>query len=68
MTRGAYHVRGIGRRKPEFAQSGGYYLDTFEEVRVYGLTIRRPYFVGEASLVYNAYLFDDRRLARFTRA
>ena len=65
---GTCHIRGIGGLNLKLVQSLRNCLCTLEEVGIYGFAIGYLCVVREAVLVDDAHLFDNRRLARFTRS
>jgi len=65
---GTCHIRGIGGLNLKLVQSLRNCLCALEEVGIYGFAIGYLGVVGEAILVDDAHLFDNRRLARFTRS
>lgn len=64
----AHSVRVICTVYANFAHCLYYRLCRFEYVLVHRWSIRCPFRVREAALVYNLHLFDDCRLSRLARA
>lgn len=66
IRRSTYRIGGVGRRNPKSVQCGGHCLGVLEEIGVYGFAVCHPCVVREATLVNDAYLFEDCRFAGST--